>query len=62
VLADVQTPLEELPVVDPRAPLADLRQLGPDEVALVVEAAQLVGLVTGYDVARALDQDGSRST
>jgi len=62
VLADVQTPLEELPVVDPRAPLADLRHLGPDEVALVVEAAQLVGLVTGYDVARALDQDGSRST
>ncbi|MGW5192774.1 site-2 protease family protein [Kribbella sp. NPDC004138] len=62
VLADVQTPLEELPVVDPRAPLADLRQLGSDEVALVVEAAQLVGLVTGYDVARALDQDGSRST
>jgi Zn-dependent protease len=60
LLDDVQVPLEQVPVVDPRTPLADLRQLGPDDVALVVDASRLVGLITGYDVARVIDQGATR--
>jgi Zn-dependent protease len=60
LLGDVQTPLERIPVVDPRTPIDDLRRLGPDEVALVVDTTELVGLLTGYDVARATDQDAPK--
>ena len=61
-LGDVQVSLEQIPVVAPRTPLADLRELGPDEVALVVDARQVVGLITGYDVARTTGQDAARPT
>jgi hypothetical protein len=62
LLGDVQIPFEQIPVVDPLTPLADLRGLGPDEVALVVDGTQVVGLITGYDVAWATDQDSTRPT
>lgn len=56
LLGEVQIPLEEVPVVDPRTPIAAMRHLQPDGVALVVDDAQLVGLITGYDIVRAIDQ------
>jgi hypothetical protein len=62
LLADVQTSLEQIRVVEQRTPLTDLRGLAPDEVALVVDAAQVVGLITGYDVARATDEHAARPT
>ncbi|MEI8406611.1 MULTISPECIES: site-2 protease family protein [unclassified Kribbella] len=55
-LADVQTPLKDVPVARPDELLADLvsrMTQGSDELALVLEdERRLVGVVTGYDVAR----------
>lgn len=56
LLGEVQIPLQEIPVVDPRTPLAEMPHLEPDGVALVVDEARLVGLITGYDVTRATDR------
>lgn len=54
-LGDIQIPLEQVPVVTPRTPLAELRRMlrTADQIALVVDGARLVGIVTGYDVAGA---------
>ncbi len=58
LLADVQMPLKDVPVAHPDDLLADLvSRMGPgnDELALVIEADhRLVGVVSGYDVARSV--------
>lgn len=54
-LGDIQVPLDQVAVVTPQTPLAELHRLIPtaDHVALVVDGVLLAGIVTGYDLARA---------
>ncbi len=59
-LGDVQVPLEQIVIVPPETSLSELQRLGADEIALVVDGGRRVGLITGYDVARAT-RDRQRS-
>ncbi|WP_350275762.1 site-2 protease family protein [Kribbella sp. HUAS MG21] len=56
-LGEVQTPVERVAVVGPQTTLADLQALltNAEDVALVFDGPQLVGLITGYDIARATE-------
>ncbi|HEY3005533.1 MAG TPA: CBS domain-containing protein, partial [Kribbellaceae bacterium] len=62
LLADVQVPLKNVPVVHPGDSLAELHARMPsrvDALALVTdEAGRLVGVVTAFDAARAAQLPG----
>ncbi|TCC21615.1 site-2 protease family protein [Kribbella sindirgiensis] len=58
-LGAVLVPLQRIPVVGPRTPLAELRQLLPnaEDIAVVFDGPRLAGLITGYDLVRATDHE-----